>query len=121
MNDIHLIYKNSFGVSFLWKQNMNSTTNQNSNRVQVVFKETGLYLTHKELKHLKKCVEAANLRSKQCKNCPINDECKQLLETPFIQVSFALNNNELTNMDDLISGTLVQLEIDQILSNFGIS
>ncbi len=116
MNDIHVIYKNSFGVTFLWKQQ----SLKNRSRIQIVFKETGLYLNHKELSSFKKLVFEAHQRFGKCKECPMNKDCKQLLETPFSQLSFAVTKQEIEHIKDLIEGTLFQIDMERMLINFDI-
>lgn len=116
MNDIHIIYKNAFGVSFLWKRN----TSQDINRIQIVFKETGLYLNYEEIHAFKQLTLEACQRANSCKACPASKNCKQLLETPFNQLSFAVTYIEIEAIKDLIEGTLFQIEMERMLTHFDI-
>lgn len=116
MEDIHIIYKNSFGVTFLWKRN----TITDINRIQVVFKEIGLYLNYKELNSFKKLTSEAYNRTLKCQSCSVNKNCKQLLETPFKQISFAATQQEIKQINDLLEGTLFEIEMERLLIQHGI-
>ncbi|SIS88584.1 hypothetical protein SAMN05421766_104629 [Zobellia uliginosa] len=48
MDDITPIYHNPFGVAFQWKRN----TIKDIRKIQIVFRDTGLLLTEKELVQL---------------------------------------------------------------------
>lgn len=116
MNDIHVIYKNSLGLAFLWKRNIATDIN----RVQIVFKETGLYFNHEELISFKNLIVEASSRANKCTNCPMDGNCKQLLETPFNQISFAVTPQEIEQIKDLIDGTLFQIDMERLLTGFDI-
>ena len=45
MREIEQIYHNNFGIAFYWKQNSQTILD----KVQLVFKETGFYLSKEEL------------------------------------------------------------------------
>jgi len=45
MDEIYSLYHNEYGMSFKWKRG----AVQDLNKVQLVFRDTGLFLTEKEL------------------------------------------------------------------------
>ena len=112
MQDIHTIYYNSFGIAFQWKR----YTGKDFKKIQLVFKNTGLYLTFTELTCLSKLIETILSKPLTCKDCKQNNDCKSfLLETPIHQISFVMSHLELTEIQDLVQGTLFQFGLDTIL------
>ncbi|WP_339707955.1 hypothetical protein [uncultured Kriegella sp.] len=114
MDDINPIYHNQFGVAFQWKRN----TSKDKNKVQIVFRDTGLLLSIEELvrfSHNIRCTFKEGHRN-LCKDCRHNDACRSLLlDTPAPQVTLALSQNELYAVQDLVEGTLFQLNLDNFL------
>ncbi len=111
MNEINIIYNNEVGIAFKWK--IGQTNNE---KVQLVFKDTGLLLNRKELYQFSKNINA------DLKNCTLCRDCKQkeshrsiILETPLPQLSFAVSHSELTAIGDLLDGTLFQLQLENSL------
>lgn len=112
MEDIHLLYYNDYGISFHWKRDI---SRENFNKVQLVFRDTGFYLYPEEIA----------LFSKQIKNakelhCSRNfEKCEQgrniLLSTPSRQIDLAVSKKELNMIDDLVKGTLFQINMDGFL------
>lgn len=112
MEEIHTIYYNSFGIVFKWKR----CASKDINKIQVIFRDTGLYLTGKELTDFSKLIDTALSKPLLCKDCKKNKSCKSiLLETPIPQVSFVMTHHELLDMQDLINGTLFQFGLDDVL------
>ena len=112
MEDITKIYSNSIGISFHWK----NTSEKNTKKIQVVFKDTGLFLTVVEIRNFSYLINEAITRTKACGNCPYNSSCKSiLLETPIKQVNLAVNYTELMNIEELIKGTIFNIELNSIL------
>ena len=112
-DDIYPIYYNNFGIAFKWKRAMGG---RGFNKIQVVFRDMGLYLTLDDLKLFEKQI----LHSKQCKSC---EKCKKdgvarhiLLRTPSDKIDIAVSSDELNDIDDLIRGTLFQLHLDEYIS-----
>ena len=112
MNDINTFYYNDFGIAFQWKR----CAAKDFRKVQLVFRNTGLLLSLKELiKFLKNIDKSLNFTSKyeNCKPCKV---CQSiLLEAPNSQISFAMSYHELRSLKDLIKGTLFQLALDNLL------
>ena len=112
MQDIYPLYHNHFGISFQWKRE----TPKISNKVQMVFRDTGLFLTKKELLQFSKSVKCTMENSPLCQDCTKNKSCKALLlSTPAHQVSLAVSEEEIIAIHDLVEGTLFQLNLDALL------
>ena len=113
MDDINPIYTNEFGLAFQWREN----ANKDMSKVQVVFKDMGLFLSKDELVHFSKnIVHAMETSPLQCKDCQHQEPCrKALLETPASQVTLALTTSELLDIKDLVEGTLFQLNLNSLL------
>jgi len=112
MDEVYTIYYNSFGIVFKWKR----CTTKDINKIQLVFRDTGLYLTLNELTLFSKLIDEALSKPLLCKDCKKNESCKSiLLETPITQVSFVMAHHELIDLQDLMSGTLFQFALDDVL------
>ncbi|MEM9077548.1 MAG: hypothetical protein AAGC43_10930 [Bacteroidota bacterium] len=112
MKNINPIYHNPFGVAFQWKRS--SATDRL--KIQLVFRNTGLLLTYKELKEFLNCISHTLGNSQLCQNCSEDKNCKALLlETPINQLSFAMSMEELRSLQELVEGTVFQLELDHLL------
>lgn len=115
MDDINTIYYNEFGIAFQWKRGFA----KDFKRVQMVFRNTGLFLSPVELIQFSENINESLNRPHLCKDCKNNESCKSLLlETPIPQISFSMSYIELNNMQDLVRGTLFQLGLDNMLGEF---
>jgi hypothetical protein len=118
MDDINTIYYNEFGIAFQWIK----TPGKDSNKIQLVFKDTGVYVTENELELFSLIIENTLSSLCVCEGCQRKDSCKSyLLQTPFGQISFAMTLKELNDVDDLITGTIFQLRLDNMLQNQSIN
>jgi len=118
MDDIITIYYNNFGIAFQWKR----CAAKDFKKIQLVFRNTGLFLTENELFQFSKNVEKSIEKSCYCDDCKKNNYYKSLLlEAPNPQTSFAMSYAELKDMQDLLSGTLFQLGLEKLLKNFTIN
>ncbi len=112
MQDIHPIYHNKFGVSFHWKRN----SVKEIMKVQIVFRDTGMLLSTEELTQFSKNIKYTKNNESLCSDCKQNDSCKALIVTsPAKQITFAMNAKELAAVEDLIEGTLFQMNLDTYL------
>jgi len=112
MEDINILYYNSFGIAFQWKRG----AAKDFQKVQMVFRNTGLQFTMDELIKFSEHIEKAYENSRLCKDCKEDKNCRSLLlNTPVSQVSFAMSYAELEEMRDLIGRTLFQLGLDKML------
>lgn len=114
MEEINLIYRNSFGIAFQWAQN----SVNDKKKVQLVFRDTGLLITKKELMQFQKNIKCTMKSNSLCKDCQQNESCRALLlDTPASQVTLAMNQKELQDVSDLVEGTLFQLNLDNHLNS----
>ncbi|SHJ25781.1 hypothetical protein [Pseudozobellia thermophila] len=114
MNDIDLIYNNSFGLAFQWKRD----NGHNHNKVQLVFRDTGLFVTKEELLQFSKNIRRSIKHYQMCGSCPKKETCRSILvESPVPQITFAMNTEELGNVQDLVEGTLFQLNLDNYIDS----
>jgi len=118
MQDIHRIYYNSIGIAFQWKRDIQ---NGNTDTIQLVFRNTGFYLTYAEIKEFHNKAKVAN-KLKQCEGCTHKNKCNNyLLQTPSEKVDLSVNEEELQLITDLIKGTLFQMELDMYLKGVGLN
>lgn len=116
MHDIDPIYYNHFGIAFKWKGNTVKTIE----KVQMVFRDTGLLLSFEELVRFSQNIKCSIKQGHQnlCKDCQHNDSCRSLLlDTPAPQVSLAISQKELYAIRDLVEGTLFQLNLNDFLGD----
>ncbi len=113
MDDINTIYYNDFGIAFQWKR----FTAKDFNKIQLVFKNTGLFLSPDELIHFYNNIEFALSKVHACDKCTEKKSYDLfLLEAPNPQISFAMSYIELKDIQDLINSTLFQLGLDKLLT-----
>ncbi|MEM6719864.1 MAG: hypothetical protein AAF611_11135 [Bacteroidota bacterium] len=114
MSDIQRIYHNDFGIAFQWKQDLAKNKN---NQFQVIFRDTGFYLTLSQLEGFASLVQQASDRG-CCAGCKANNNCRSiLLKTPAKNVDLAVSEEELDSIADLIDGTLFQIKLDRYLKD----
>lgn len=113
MQGIHRIYHNSIGISFQWKRDIQKG---NKDTIQLVFRNTGFYLTYPEIKEFYNKVKVA-YKLKQCEGCTHKNECNNyLLQTPSEKIDLSVNSEELKLISDLIKGTLFQIELNEYIN-----
>ena len=118
MNEIEQIYGNDIGMAFFWKKH----TTVISDKIQLVFKETGFYFSLKELHDFMALIEDSCLQNDSCENCAMKNEChKYLLKTPVSQIDLAVSMNELTGIKDLVQGTLFHLTLQRYVFGIGMN
>ncbi|WP_066222630.1 hypothetical protein [Formosa haliotis] len=112
--DINKIYHNTFGVSFIWKEEGSKTP---SPKIQIIFRDMGFYLTHREIIQFQQ--QISYVRSKNpCAVCKRKERNRfMLLKTPCKQVDLAINALELNAIYDLINGTLFHLELTEYINH----
>lgn len=115
--DIETLYTNSIGISFKWKH----VDFEKRHKIQLIFKETGMFLTKEQLLQFSKCLNVAIQKSTQCGSCVLNNSCKSiLLESPVKLLSFAVNYKELVLLQELVNGTFFELNLTGFLQNLNI-
>lgn len=107
MREVEQIYYNEFGVAFHWKKGDHVLTE----KVQVVFKETGFYLSYEEIKAFAQIIDNT-CEEMNCGGCCHRSRChKFLLKTPLQQVDLAVSRSELLQIKDLVQGTLFNMDL----------
>jgi hypothetical protein len=118
MKTIKQIYNNESGTSFFWKKENNIVTD----KVQLIFRETGFYFSRIELQQFKSYIEESYLTNRSCENCHLKNSCpKFLLRTPCAQIDLAVTMNELTAVKDLVEGTLFNIKLVDYLYGEGMN
>ncbi|GAA4233718.1 hypothetical protein GCM10022291_11470 [Postechiella marina] len=112
MEDINTIYYNDLGIAFKWKR----CAAKDFNKIQLVFKNTGLFLTQKELIQFSKNIEQTFSKIK-ANHSKLNNDIYSLflLEAPNAHISFTMTFSELKKIQDLITKTLFLLGLNSIL------
>lgn len=117
MDDINTIYYNDFGVAFQWKR----CALKDYKRIQLVFRNTGLLLNHDEIIQFNKNIKKAVNKHLRSRNTRIPHSCELILiEAPNRQISFALNHNELKELDDLLKGVCFQLGLNKLIDRLNL-
>jgi len=118
MQDIHEIYHNNIGIAFQWKKDI---LKGKTDCIQMVFRNTGFYLTHSEVEEFQNKVKVAYKLNK-CESCSHKNKCNTfLLQTPSDKIDLSVNEKELNLINDLIEGTLFQIELDIFLKDVGLN
>lgn len=118
MKGIEQIYYNDFGMSFYWKEK----DAVKSEKVQLVFKETGFYFSVSELEHFVDLIEDSCKRNSCCENCEMKYRCaKFLLKTPVSQIDLAVSMKELDSIKDLVEGTLFKIKMEEYIYGVGMN
>ncbi len=118
MKGIEQIYYNDFGMSFYWKEK-NAVK---SEKIQLVFKETGFYFSVEELQHFVVLIEDSSRRNSHCENCEMKHRCaKFLLKTPVNQIDLAVSMKELNAIKDLVEGTLFKIKLKEYIYGVGMN
>jgi len=107
MNAIDKIYSNEIGISFFWKRE----TYIKIPKVQLVFREIGFLLTLNELKDFSDfCV--VTKQSQCCADCKDPKNCRSLLlRTPSEKIDLAISRDELDQIQELITETILKVEL----------
>lgn len=112
MKDIAQLYHNGFGVAFYWKKEDNTL----KERIQLVFRETGFFLTPAQIKEFSQLINKC--KGMQCHGCSMKGHChKFLLKTPVPEIDLAVNYNEYMEIKDLVEGTLFTLRLHEYVYN----
>ena len=116
MRDLEQIYHNNFGISFYWKKESGTILD----KVQLVFRETGFYLTIAELNQFCDLIEDSLIENTCCESCQLKNSChKFLLKTPLSQVDLAVSMKEIKSIKDLVEGTLFKIDLDEYVYGAG--
>ncbi|OIQ15415.1 MAG: hypothetical protein BM557_11260 [Flavobacterium sp. MedPE-SWcel] len=111
MKEIQQIYHNDFGLAFYWIRNEEVLTQ----RVQLIFKETGFYLLPEELLQFSFLIESTS-KKQGCAGCCKEGCGKVLLKTPIKAIDVAVSKQELFYIKDLVKGTLFNLQLNDYIN-----
>ena len=110
------IYGNNIGIAFYW----NHSTEVKTEKVQLVFKETGFNLSLSELQLFSKLILESQLRINCCEDCKAKRNCNRfLLQTPAKQIDLAVSINELEEIQDLVEGTIFKIQMQKYIFGIG--
>lgn len=113
MKEINKIYHNEVGIGFYWKKEEDSP----QKKIQLVFRDTGFYLTFSQLKEFSSIIENT-VKNNACSHCPHNNNCRStLLKTPAAFIELAVNKNELYGLLDLVKGVLFKIEMQRLIKD----
>ena len=111
MKEIQQIYQNEFGLAFYWIRKEEVLTQ----RVQLIFKETGFYLSQEELLQFSFLIESTS-KKQECSSCCKNGCGKVLLKTPIKAIDIAVSRQELFYIKDLVKGVLFNLQLNEYIN-----
>ncbi|KJD31583.1 hypothetical protein PK35_14365 [Tamlana nanhaiensis] len=108
------IYSNVIGTTYVLKDNLEKGP-FDSEKIQMVLGEVAIILSRAELENLVVIINSAKAGC-NCKNC----RCKILKQikgnTNYVEFVFKSTENNLSNLEDLVKGTLFELQIASVLS-----
>ena len=112
MEEINHIYNNKFGIAFYWKR----TSVTQHRKVQLVFRDIGMLLKPEELELFANKIRKSLSTSTACDDCPKNGKCKHIvLESPVPQISLVVSFAELKEIEDLVRGTLFEINFNSLV------
>lgn len=118
MEGIATLHDNDFGMAFYWK-NGNKVIRD---KVQLVFKETGLHLSINELHQFHTLIAQSCHENPGCEHCEMKHQYhKFLLKTPCPQIDFAVSIKEFNAIKDLVEGTLFKMNLDDYVFGIGMN
>ena len=118
MHEIHTIYSNAIGIAFQWQKDVAEGI---TDQYQLVFRDMGFRLTLDEIKEFSNHIQESK-EYRGCSACNKDKDCKSiLLRTPSFKIDLAVNKSELQEIDDLVSGTLFQLDLQQYLNKLSLN
>jgi hypothetical protein len=113
MKQVEQLYYNDFGVAFFWKKNDVVL----KDKVQLVFKETGFYLSGTEVQEFAVIIDDT-VAEMRCSGCCHRGYCRKfLLKTPLNQVDLAVTRKELFRIKDLVEGALFHAQLFDYLDD----
>lgn len=116
MKQIEQIYVNDMGMAFFWKEHQVTLTQ----KIQLVFKETGFYFSVDELHRFMALIEDSCRENQACESCAMKNQChKFLLKTPVSQIDLAVSMKELDGIKDLVEGTLFKIGLQEYIFGIG--
>jgi len=109
------IYNNSFGASYAIKDTI-ETTNSSPFKVQFIIGDVAIILKEEEIKNLLNVVCSAK-KGCTCKKCQNKTVPKQIkCNSNNTELIFKSNKTNIVALEDLIKGTMFELQINSILN-----
>ena len=109
---VEQLYHNSFGVAFHWRE----VNFIEKHKIQLIFRDMGFLLSANEVKDFFEDVNHTKAHVSCCESCLEEKHCRSLLlKTPVAKVDLAVSINELLYIEDLLEGTLFQLQLNNLL------
>ncbi|MGX7667644.1 hypothetical protein [Flavobacterium pedocola] len=113
MQQLQEIYQNDLGIAFFWCTKDKIL----QEKIQLVFKETGFYLSTADLMKFAKELDMTCSKI-CCTDCELRNNCQRyLLRTPFDGLELAVSSDEALLIKDLVEGTLFQLQLNTYLND----
>lgn len=112
LNEIDRLYANKIGITFCWKHE--SLLSYYQEKINIIFKDTALLFNIIELEVFLEDIETALLKPSSNKVSDYSNTV--ILDTPLSQLRFAMTKHNLEQMQDLIRGTLFQIELSMMLN-----
>ncbi len=118
MKEIKQIYYNRFGTSFYWKKDNEVYLN----KIQFIFRDTGFYFNRQEIELFQNCIKESYRLNESCEDCELKNKCtKFLLKTPCFQIDLAVSIEELSEINDLVEGTIFKINLDDYINGVGMN
>lgn len=113
MQQLQEIYQNDIGITFFWKKKEEIL----QEKVQLVFKETGFYLSATDLMKFAKALKVTCSQI-SCSDCGLRTKChRYLLRTPFDGLELAVSSEEALLIKDLVEGTLFRIHLNRYIND----
>lgn len=117
MNEVKYLNRNPIGLTY----KVHPEYSEEFDKVHLVFNNTGLKFNDDELLEFQQCIDDAFSTPSMCQNNCNNKNCKSiLLHTPFKDLVFAVNQQDLNYLKDLIDGTVFELSLDNYLADLSV-
>ncbi len=114
MNYLQPIYRNNIGTSYMLKSY--EDCDAPFNKIQLQIGEIAVLLSKKELKHLLNVIHSAK-KGCHCTFCGDKTALKAIkCDTMFATLHFKTTPKNVETLEELIQGTLFELEMEEILS-----
>ncbi|MCB4799115.1 hypothetical protein [Neotamlana laminarinivorans] len=108
------VYRNAIGATYLIKDNPNKT-GYSSEKIQLFLGEVSIILTYEEVANLIPTIDSAK-KGCACKNCKCEIPKQIKANTNYVKFIFKSSEKNILDLEDLVKGTLFELEMASVLS-----
>ncbi len=113
------VYHNNIGATYLIKDNFNDSLY--SQKIQLLIGDVAILLEEKEINALVKVIDSVK-NGCSCDKCMSEGKFKQIkCDTDHFKLVFKSTKTRITDLEDLLRGTIFELQINSILSFYGIN